>query len=549
MGFWEQMIENPYGANPGWVWDGAEFRPTTWQTTVATAEVMAFNLRARGVGAGTVVPAVLTNGPEVTSAILGIWLAGATVASLPIIARGMTIPSYMTQLTRLCQALGAEWLLAEERFLQLMPPELRLGVDVLTYETLLSGHTGLAEPPALEERIFIQFSSGTTAEPRGVELSGLAIEAQLEMLARHLQLDPERDLGYMWLPQSHDMGLFGCTLLARYAGIRGVKSTPERFLESPRSWFDDCARFGATITAGPPSAIAVATRAEQVRSSGESLSALRLCLVGAETISWSVLTKAADTFKDRGLGLDTFTPAYGLAEATLAVSIDRVDATPRYVDVDADRLGEASVLEGKPGSATTRRLVSSGTPLASTTVSIDAASGEVIVISPSRASGYCGDAGRASQHSRTDALRTGDLGFLRDGHLYLYGRTDDLVIVGGRNIYVHDVEATLSTDPGIRRGNCALVVTGYESPRVGAVIEPASGEVDHEALALRVGQVTLETAGLSLDEVVVLPQGAFPKTPSGKVQRYRCREILNEPGDGTRVLLRGARPARIESAP
>jgi len=229
MGFWEQMIENPYGANPGWEWDGAEFRPTTWQTTVATAEVMAFNLRARGVGAGTVVPAVLTNGPEVTSAILGIWLAGATVASLPIIARGMTIPSYMTQLTRLCQALGAEWLLAEERFLQLMPPELRLGVDVLTYETLLSGHTGLAEPPALEERIFIQFSSGTTAEPRGVELSGLAIEAQLEMLARHLQLDPERDLGYMWLPQSHDMNRHAAgSMTARASVPRSLRGLPPR---------------------------------------------------------------------------------------------------------------------------------------------------------------------------------------------------------------------------------------------------------------------------------------------------------------------------------
>ncbi len=546
MGLWEQLVENPYASNGVWEWDGDGFRAGTWQATVATAEIMAANLRARGVDRGTVVPAVLTNGPDVTAAVLAIWLAGATVASLPIIARGMTVANYVAQLRSLCGALDATWLLAEGRFLALMPAELRPGVDVLAYEALLTGRAGLSEPPPVEETIFVQFSSGTTAEPRGVELSGTAIEAQLEMLVRRLAIDPERDVGYMWLPQSHDMGLFGCSLLARYAGMRGVKSTPERFLESPRSWFEDCASFAATVTAGPPSAIAVATRAEQVRCGGGSLAGLRLCLVGAETISWHVLSDAADAFADRGLRLEAFTPAYGLAEATLAVTVDRVDSPARYIDVDADCLQAGSVVQAEPGSAMTRRLVSSGTPLASTTVSIDAGCGEVLVKSPSRASGYCG-AGAQSRHRPSDVLRTGDVGCLRDGHLYLYGRTDDLIVVGGRNIYVHDLEATLGTDPDVRKGNCALVAVGHEAPRVGAVVEPTSSDVDPEALARRVGQATLDAAGLSLDEVVVLARGSFPKTPSGKVQRYRCREILDRPGTGTRVLLRRPRRRQMGS--
>jgi acyl-CoA synthetase (AMP-forming)/AMP-acid ligase II len=533
MSFWERMIENPYADNPVWEWDGVEFRESTWRATVAAAEVVASNLRARGVTPGAVVPAVLTNGPDVSPGILGIWLAGATIASLPIIARGMSVERYMAQLTRLCRTLDATWLLAEERFLALMPPELRLGVDVVGYASLLSGCPGPIEPPPLDQTIFIQFSSGTTGEPRGVELSGLAIEAQLRMLARHLAIDPERDVGYMWLPQSHDMGFFGCTLLARYCGTRGIKSTPERFLESPRNWFEDCSRFRATMTAGPPSAIALATRAERIRSSGESLDDLRLCLVGAETISWSVLSAAAETFAHRGLRLEAFTPAYGLAEATLAVTVDRVEAPPRYIDVDAGHLRGASA-----GSTATRRLVSSGTPLQSTTVRIDADSGEVLVSSPSAAGGYRGAAATRTRRRGNDEIWTGDLGLMRDGHLYLYGRTDDLIIVGGRNVYVHDVEAALGSDPGVRDGSCALVCAGEDSPRVGAVVEPASSELDREALALRMSEITLEAAGLSLDEVVFLPRGAFPKTPSGKAQRYRCREILSHPGTGARVQLR-----------
>jgi acyl-CoA synthetase (AMP-forming)/AMP-acid ligase II len=538
MTLWEQLIENEYGANTVWEWDGAEFREGSWRRLVEAARGIAASLRKRGVGRGSIVPAVLTNGPDVTPAFMGIWMAGGTIASLPIIARGMSVETYMQQLTSCCHALGAEWLLAEERFLDFMPRDGGLGVEVVGYGSLLGASPIDPEPPALDKTIFIQFSSGTTGEPHGVELSGAAIEAQLQLLTSHLAIDPESDVGCMWLPQSHDMGFFGCTLLAWYSGIRGVKSTPERFLASPRDWLDDCARFGATVTAGPPFAVAVATRAERIRPSPEPLK-LRLCLVGAEDVPWNVLTDAVEAFGPRGLALETFTPAYGLAEATLAVTAYRVEDPPQSLHVDVAALESGEIVTTAPFAPNSRTLVSAGRPLAGTVVQIDAASGEVLVASPSLANGYFGDDAATKERFQNGAFSTSDLGFIRDQHLYVCGRCDDVLIVGGRNVYAHQLETIVGADAGIRRGNCALVTALDDPQRIAAVVEAASNDVDRGSIARRLQQTTREASGLSLDEVVFLPKGAFPKTPSGKTQRYRCRQIVREALDSERIVMRG----------
>jgi fatty-acyl-CoA synthase len=452
----------------------------------------------------------------------------------------MTIEGYTAQLRKCCNALGAEWFIAEERFLALMPRGIELGVEAVGYASLLTGQTCEPEPPALDQTIFIQFSSGTTGEPRGVELSGQAIEAQLDMLAAHLSIDPEQDVGYMWLPQSHDMGFFGCTLLAWYTGIRGVKSTPERFLESPRNWFDDCATFGATVTAGPPFAVAVATRAERVRSSGDQLQ-LRLCLVGAEDVRWDVLVDAVEVFGQRGISLETFTPAYGLAEATLAVTVDEVDRAPHVRHVDVVALEHGRLVEVERDAPTARALVSAGRPIGDTKVTTDTSSTEILVASSSLASGYFRDPEATARHFHDGSLLTSDLGFVREGHLYPCGRTDDVLIVGGRNVYAHQVEAAISSDAQIRKGNCALIARHDDPERIAAVVEASSDDSDRRAIARAIQRIAREASGLTVDEVVFMPRGMFPKTPSGKTQRYRCRDAVREAGDSDRVMFRRGR--------
>jgi fatty-acyl-CoA synthase len=525
---WDTLTDSKGLARAAWEWDGSTFRERTYAEVVQSARHVAAGLRRRGIGPGSIVAAVVTNGPDATTGVLGTWFAGATLASLPIIARGMLIPSYVAQLRRLCAHLGAECLLAEERFLELMPSDTDLGVEVVGYRSLLDTEAvANPQPPPMEETIFIQFSSGTTGEPRGVELSGSAIQAQMELLTQHVGIDPERDVGYCWLPLSHDMGFFGCGLLAWYTGMRGVVSSPERFLQSPRTWFDDCAEFGATVTAGPPLAVDIATRAERAGSNGGPL-ALRLCLVGAEQVPWSILAHAADVFAPRGLDPSAFTPAYGLAEATLAVTLAGLDEQPSFVDVDVGALAGGTVLDVDPHDPVARRLVSAGAPLPGVQVRIEPSSGEVLLRSPSLMSGYFRNPDLTDERVENGELRTGDMGFLRDGELYITGRVDDLLVIAGRNIFVQALEEEIGAEAGVRRGNCAIVDSPAQGRRnqIVLVAETGSGPVDTTELARRLRRIARERAGIVIDDFVFLPSGTFPKTPSGKVQRYRCRDLV-----------------------
>jgi fatty-acyl-CoA synthase len=532
---WDAMTHPRTLAREIWEWDGKRYRAGTYGDVLSGARRAAAALRRRGVSSGDVVGGVLTNGPGTTRAAIGVMFTGATFASLPIIARGMSVAAYSRQLASMCKHVGAEVLLAEGRFLRAMPAGFDLGIEVVSYESLLES-TEMVDitPPELDEMLFIQFSSGTTARPRGAQLTGSAIEAQLIGLADALEIDPERDIGCMWLPLSHDMGIFGGAFLAWYMGMRAVNSSPERFLQAPRSWFDDCAQFGATITAGPPSALAMASRAEATRSSGEPLR-LRVCLVGAEMVDWSILERTAEVFAPRGLELSTLTTAYGLAEATLAVTVGQLDQAPVFVDVDADALTLGTTHLADPSDPRARRLVSTGTPLKDTEVSIDRNTSEIVIRSSSLACGYFDNAEETRAHFGDGAFRTSDLGFLRDGHLYVSGRSDDLLVLHGRNIFVNALEARVGAVSGVRDGNCAVVQQfGNGRPRISLVAE-ANESADVATLASQLCRLTMEEEGVPVDECVFVPRGTFPMTPSGKVQRHRCLQLLRQPVLGIRI--------------
>jgi acyl-CoA synthetase (AMP-forming)/AMP-acid ligase II len=521
-----------------WQWDGVEFRRRTYGDGVAAARHAAAGLRKRGVGPGSVVAAVITNGPDALPCVGGAWFAGAKVASLPIIARGMTAAGYATQLRGLCRLLDADCLVVEDRFLAFMPEDADLGTEVVGCRGLIeTAAVADVAPPAPGETMFIQFSSGTTSEPRGVELTGDAIEAQLRILASEGEIDPDRDVGYTWLPMSHDMGFFGCTLLAWYSGIPGVVATPERFLGAPRTWLDDCADFGATVSAAPPFAFEIVARLERIRSSGKPIQ-LRHCMIGAEEILWPTLTDALETLGPRGLKAETLKPGYGLAEAVLGVTGERLEAVPSFLDVDGGALADGRVVPVEPDHPAVRRLVSTGEPLAGIEVRIDPASSEILVKSPSLACRYFDNEKLTAERLGGGELRTGDIGFLHDGKLFVSGRNDDLLTVRGRNVYVQETERLLTEDADLTAGNCAIIhVSDGGQPRIALVAETSERRVEAEELALRLYRRTMESCGLAIQDFVFLPRGTFPKTPSGKAQRYRCRDLAAGAEVGTRVTL------------
>jgi acyl-CoA synthetase (AMP-forming)/AMP-acid ligase II len=531
---WESVSRPSTLARDTWEWDGTGFRHGTWADLFDSARRVAAALRARGVERGAVVACVLTNSHEAIASLMGAWFAGVRVASLPIPARGMSIPSYVAQLRRLVDTLEAPVLLAEDRFLQLLPEGDDLGAEAVPYERLAAGEErGEVEPLGAEETIFIQYSSGSTGAPKGAMLSLAAIEAQLLRLAEAMAIDPERDVGVTWLPLSHDMGLFGCDLLAWATGMRGLRSAPERFIAAPRTWIEDCAMVGATVTAAPPFALNVLASAAGQAPSPLSL---RTWLVGADQIDWASLTRAVGALAPLGVTMDAITPAYGLAEATLAVTLGDLDRAPRTIHVD-----EAALLGGElkpvtaeaPGSLA---LVSAGRPIRDVELRTEPTPlGEIRVRTPSVADGYHRDAEATAESFVDGELRTSDLGVLDRGELFVVGRTDDMILIGGRSIHAREVETKLAGHSGIRPGNCALIDLRDGAGSIAIVAEVEGAEADAADLAATLRKSALELAGISVRECLFVPKGQFPKTPSGKVQRFRCRALLADEAVGTRV--------------
>jgi acyl-CoA synthetase (AMP-forming)/AMP-acid ligase II len=247
----------------------------------------------------------------------------------------------------------------------------------------------------------------------------------------------------------------------------------------------------------------------------------------------------------RGIGLEVMTPAYGLAEATLAVTLNDSDAAPRFVSVDPDALseGRARIVDlDQSNSETARRVVSCGTPVDGLRIRVDDASGEIVVSGPTLAAGYHRDSKATKARFRDGELWTGDLGFIDGEELFVIGRSDDIVIIGGRNVHAVEIEDALGGERGIRKGNCAIVdLQGEQGTEIAVVAELAGDGIDAHELAIRLRQASIAAAGVPIDRAVFLPKGLFPKTPSGKAQRYRCRAIAQEPPIATEVVNLGAK--------
>jgi acyl-CoA synthetase (AMP-forming)/AMP-acid ligase II len=191
-----------------------------------------------------------------------------------------------------------------------------------------------------------------------------------------------------------------------------------------------------------------------------------------------------------------------------------------------------------PDHPDARRLVSAGDAIQGVDVRIDPANSEIMVKSTGLASGYFGNEKLTADRLSDGELRTGDIGFLHEGRLFISGRNDDLLTTHGRNVYVQEIERILDTDTDVKTGNCAIVdVHSRAGTRVTLVAEVNAQKADAEALATRLYRRTMEGCGLSIQDFVFLDRGMFPKTPSGKVQRYRCRELATDPTIGTRVTL------------
>lgn len=405
----------------------------------------------------------------------------------------------------------------------------------------------LPDPPVVTSSLaMLQYTSGSTGEPRGVMLSHANL-LHNSVVVHRVTAHEENDGAVFWLPPFHDMGLIGGILQPIYAAVPTALMAPATFLQRPFRWLEAISRYRATTSGAPNFAydLCVERIGEDERRTLD-LSAWRTSFNGAEPVRAETLTRFVEAFAPCGLRTDLFVPCYGLAEGTLLVSGGR--ATRGHVVIaDRARLESGELRAAAEGDANAVALVAAGSPATEVTVAIvdpdscvpcvDGQVGEIWTAGGSVGMGYWNraDATAAAFRARLAGtgpngrafLRTGDLGVIADGRLIITGRLKDLVILDGRNYYPHDIEVAAERSHDNLRAGFTAAFSVEDGGRERLVLVAEVGRQHKEQTfgslfhAVRTGLAS--TVGIVPDEIVLIRQRTIPRTSSGKIQRRACR--------------------------
>jgi acyl transferase domain-containing protein/acyl-CoA synthetase (AMP-forming)/AMP-acid ligase II/acyl carrier protein len=423
----------------------------------------------------------------------------------------------------------------------------------------LAEHVPLQEMhrPAPGSVAMLQFSSGSTGDPKGVVLTQANLIANITSTAGHLNVSAH-DRMLNWLPLHHDMGL--CMhLTASLAGIDQVLMTPRAVARRPGLWLDKLSRHRVTITASPNFGLALCMR-RLVRRQPTSidLSAVRCILNGAEPISARVASDFLDAMAPFGLSRDALSPCYGLAEATTAVTICRPgEGTRDRVFTRASLVAGGRVEPAGPEERDAVRLVDVGTPIPGLDVRVVdedgrvlpwGSFGEIQAAGPNVSAGYWNDGVATARLRRGRWIRTGDMGFVQGGRLFIAGRKKDVVIAHGRKVHAEDLEEVVRLVPGLETDRVAVigsfdVEAGFERVVVFLGHRPA-GQASGEDVAEKVSAAVQAILGYPVHRVIILRPGDIPLTTSGKVRRHALRDRFERGDYGPTVP-----PAPAQAAP
>lgn len=485
-------------------------------------------------------------GPEFVAAFLGCLYAG--ILAVPLAVERPRRPSI--RLAAVAENCQPRALLSTARVLETLtlpdapgcPPQNHwLATDRLTADP----DRWTVVPVDVDQPAFLQYTSGSTSTPKGVIVTHGNLAHNLETITEAFDLDPNTDRGVIWLPNYHDMGLIGGLLMPLFVAVPTEIFPPATFLRRPLRWLQAMSDGKATITGGPNFAYEVCLRkVTDEQLAGFDLSSWRLAFCGAEPVRASTLEAFARRFARCGFQPEAFFPCYGLAESTLFVTGGHCNEEPRLLTVDSERLTQHTACPVPASDPTAQTLVSCGVTRGDQLVRIvDATSGiakpdgevgEIWVQGPSVAQGFWNapDASREAFQARLAGhaghfLRTGDLGFIYDGELYVTGRIKDLIIIRGRNLYPQDLERTVDTaHTSVGEGSAVFAVETPTGEAAVAISEIRRGtpETAHDAILTAIRNQLVAEHEIAPEAVVLIRPGSLPRTTSGKVQRFLSRE-------------------------
>ncbi|MCI0390219.1 MAG: fatty acyl-AMP ligase [Acidobacteria bacterium] len=525
---------------------GAEERYYTYRQLLAEAGRRAAHLSdpaGLGLKKGDRLVLMMAEAHEFVMSFLGCVLAGIvpTPVSPPMATKGAE--HFLSNAARIMEDAGAKALLTTESskpFAEQILQGVSRRVPLVTTETAFAVDPPPFDPPQVdpEDICFLQYTSGSTTSPRGVMVTHANLMANITaFLGPHGLNGGPGDVAVSWLPLYHDMGLIGFILGPLiYIGPVVILSTTS-FARDPRVWLKAIDKYRGTITFAPNFAFAqVVKRLRDQDLETLDLSCLRVAGCGAEPIHAPTLLSFAERLAPAGFRAEAFLPSYGLAESTLAVSIHRREAPLRTDRIDTEALKRGKANPATENNGAVSEIVSCGVPLPDHQVAIvneegailpEREIGEVIVKGPSVTKGYFRNPEATATTWRDGWLRTGDLGYLAEGELFICGRSKELIIIRGANYYPQDIELAARDLPGVKRGNVAAFGVN-EGREERLVILAEAGAREAETLRRAIATRIQETFGLDVHRVALVPVGTLLRTTSGKLQRRKMKKLYEQ---------------------
>jgi fatty-acyl-CoA synthase len=541
-------------------------RTITYGELYERASAVANELRRRGLEPGQTVAIMLPTCAEFFSTFAGVLFAGGIPVPIYPPFRADRIAEYASRQSNILRNAEAQFLItwrqAESlaRLLQPRVPSLR---EVLNAQKLASEPGAPAQParPSAEWRpvehlshraraediAFLQYTSGSTGDPKGVILTHANLLANIQAIVGGVDIKPD-DVAVSWLPLYHDMGLIGAWFVPIITGIPLVVMSPLAFLSRPDRWLWAIHKHRGTISPAPNFAYELCVRKIADKDiEGLDLSSWRAATNGAEPVAAATLERFVARFARYGFRREALMPVYGLAEACLGVS-----APPLGSGYKVDRIDRAAlesdgraIPANSPQSADDAapfEFVGAGKPMPGVEVRIvdrenhdrelgERAEGQLFFRGPSATSGYYRNPAATRELIHEDGwLDSGDLAYWAGGEIYITGRAKDVIIKAGRNIYPHEVEEIAGNVAGVRPG--CVVAFGAPDARTGTerlVVTAEVRDISHrKRISAEIAQAVNEAMGMPPDAVELLRPQSIPKTSSGKLRRSETRRLYLE---------------------